>query len=200
MKPIKTKDTNVEFAKDQKEYNTLPAYIDKNGAVVTVWQMTDEELEEVIASKKIYLVQQTFNQPLQPLQMWVVNPVLQFTPNKQTRLHLSESKKGRGNCYATAISCIIGTEPDEVIQIQEYYDDENWHEILDNWLKENGWEQIQIDGHLKGDEIYLVIGESPRDEKITHICLYRDGEILHDPHPSNDGIKSTLKFLKLKRL
>ncbi len=197
MKPVKTRHTNVEFGKEQDEYGTLPAYRDPQGQVVTCWELTDEEIEQVIGSKKIYLRQLTFNQPLQPVSLHAENPVLDFVPHKQTRL---ESKEQSGNCYATVIACIIGAaSPEDIIQIQEHYDkpDNAWIEILAEWLNERGWNIENIDGHLSNDELYLVIGESPRDSKVFHVCIYQNGKMVHDPHPENTGIKSTLEFIKL---
>ena len=200
MKAIKTKDTNITYAENQPEYIPLPCCKLPDGEVITCWEMTDEELENIIATKRIYLSQLTFNQKLQPINVFAANPIIYYTPNKQTRLQSHDPKKHNGNCYATVISCIMGTTPEEVLQIQEYYEDENWRDLLNQWLAERGWELKQIDGHLDNDDIYFVKGGSPRHESKVHICLYQQGELLHDPHPSNDGILSTLAFEILKRV
>ncbi len=67
MTPIKFKGHNIVFAENQPEYQPLPALRLHDGQVITCWQLTDEELEEVIKNKCIYLQQMTFNQPLQPV-------------------------------------------------------------------------------------------------------------------------------------
>lgn len=199
MKPVKTRHTNVEFGKEQDEYGTLPAYRDPQGQVVTCWELTDEEIEQVIGSKKIYLRQLTFNQPLQPVSLHAENPVLDFVPHKQTRLH---TKKQNGNCFPTAIACIIGAaSPEDVIQIQEQYDDCEWLMNLEQWLDDRGWELKQVEGHLYDDSVYMVSGVSPRDKKVHHVVLYQNGKMVHDPHPDNTGIKSETRFetLTLKK-
>ena len=60
--------TNV-FGKDQDEYLNLPAQVveGKEGQVITCWEMTDEEFEVVKKTKRVYLGQLTFKNPLQPL-------------------------------------------------------------------------------------------------------------------------------------
>ncbi|HEY1044965.1 MAG TPA: hypothetical protein VGF79_00905 [Bacteroidia bacterium] len=68
MKPKEFKGQNVVFGANQPEYQPLPALrIPETGEVITCWQMTDEEFEEVSKTRCVYLQQLTFNQPLQPV-------------------------------------------------------------------------------------------------------------------------------------
>lgn len=195
MKPIKTRHTNIVFGEGKDAYEPLPAWKNKQGQVVTCWELTDEEIQQLIQSKKIYLMQLTFNQPLQPVSLHSENPILDYVPHTQTRLTTAEQS---GNCYATVIACIIGkTSPEDVIQIQEHYDNENWLDKLKEWLFNEGWEHKNIDGHLCNDDLYLVVGDSPRKTNHYHVCIYQNGEMVHDPHPDRTGIKSTLEFIKL---
>lgn len=75
MKPVEFDGWNAEIAKDQKEYLTLPAHIAKDGEVVSCWELSDEEIEEIKKTKRIYLGISTFNKPLQPQRLSVYNPV-----------------------------------------------------------------------------------------------------------------------------
>tara|TARA_R110002020_G_scaffold475112_1_gene708608 strand:+ start:4485 stop:4745 length:261 start_codon:yes stop_codon:yes gene_type:complete len=67
MKPVSFKGQNVVFAKDQPEYQPLPALKMPDGEVITCWELSDQEIEDVTKTKRIYLQQLTFNQPLQPV-------------------------------------------------------------------------------------------------------------------------------------
>lgn len=71
MKPVEFKGQNIVFGADQEQYNNLPAIYtgDDEGMVVTCWEVTDEDLEEIKKTRKIYLSQLTFNRPLQPLKV-----------------------------------------------------------------------------------------------------------------------------------
>ena len=71
MKPVEFPGHNVVFAKDQPEYLPLPALRvpGPEGEVITCWELSDEELEEIKRTKRIYLSQWTFNNPLQPIRM-----------------------------------------------------------------------------------------------------------------------------------
>lgn len=38
---------------------------------------------------------------------------------------------------------------------------------------------------------YIVSGLSPRD--VTHVVIYMNGQMIHDPHPSGSGVRETEK-------
>jgi hypothetical protein len=66
MKPTKFKECNVTFAKDQPEYNQLPAFRDEKGEVVTCWKLTFRERLRILLKGEVWLCLLTFNQPLTP--------------------------------------------------------------------------------------------------------------------------------------
>ena len=66
MKPIEFKEQNVVFAKDQKEYQPLPALRFDNGEVLTCWKVSWKELLRIAFTRKIWVAQLSFNNPLQP--------------------------------------------------------------------------------------------------------------------------------------
>lgn len=70
MKPVELKGQNVVYGKDQEQFLPLPACkLEERGEVITCWEMTDEELEEIKKTKRVYLSQLTFNRPLQALKV-----------------------------------------------------------------------------------------------------------------------------------
>lgn len=69
MKPTTFLGQNVVFAENQPEYTPLPALRLPDGQVITCWEISDEELEEITRTKKIYLSQLTFNTPLQQVML-----------------------------------------------------------------------------------------------------------------------------------
>lgn len=120
--------------------------------------------------------------------------------NIQTRLHKGMSPKDRGNCLATVISCIMDLDSaEDVLQVQEYAYNQ-WYPMLRKWLKKQGHELKTIEGHQKDDSFYFVIGTSPRDKLISHICIYQNGKLVHDPHPDGIGILSEERFNQLKQI
>jgi len=75
MIPIHFKEENCIYAKDQPEYQPLPAHRDEAGIVVTCWQLTTEEKKVIAETGVIYISLLTFNLPLQPLSVTVENPL-----------------------------------------------------------------------------------------------------------------------------
>jgi len=76
MKPINFEGANVQIAKDQEEYMTLPALYDpvvggnQVGQVTCVWKPDNEERKAIAKGANIGLSIWTFNGPLQPLSMF----------------------------------------------------------------------------------------------------------------------------------
>jgi len=68
MKPVKFKESNVVFAKDQPEYMPLPAFKAKTpqGEVVSCWNLSLRERIRVLFNGKIWLSLWSFNKPLTP--------------------------------------------------------------------------------------------------------------------------------------
>jgi hypothetical protein len=71
MKPVEFKHQNIVFAKDQPEYQPLPALrIDSpQGEVVSCWKMSFKERLKALITGKVWLSLMSFNQPLTPSYM-----------------------------------------------------------------------------------------------------------------------------------
>jgi len=67
MSPIEFEGVNVIYAKDQPEYLPLPVMKLEDGTVISCWELTEEDVKMIIETKKVYVSQLTFHQPLQPL-------------------------------------------------------------------------------------------------------------------------------------
>ena len=59
-------EVNVEIAKGQKEYRTLPANV-KRGVIAYAFELSDEDIEKIKKNKRIYLCCITFGRPMQPM-------------------------------------------------------------------------------------------------------------------------------------
>ena len=121
----------------------------------------------------------------------------------QTRMYVGpeseEPINQRGNCFPTVIACIMDKDsPEDVIQIQESYDlpDDEWVSILYVWLFEQGYDWENIRGHLYDDRFYLVTGRTIRGT--VHVCIYQNGSLFHDPHPSGAGLTDILSYCTIE--
>lgn len=118
----------------------------------------------------------------------------------QTRKNIGHLPAERGNCLPTAIACFMHLHPEEVFQVQEHYDEDNYQELLDDWIKEKGWKICYLEGHKFDNSFYLVSGLSPRNPNIWHICIYQNGKLWHDPHPDGTGIVTEEDFQELIKI
>lgn len=90
MKPVspvipgKNFDETV-FAKDQDEYENLPAIIAWPGVVLTRWKPTFFERIRLLFGGSIYLSAYTFGKPLQPVHLGVERPILEEGETKGQR-------------------------------------------------------------------------------------------------------------------
>ena len=67
MKPIDFEEKNVVFAEKQDEYQNLPAFKSRTGAVTTCWELSKAEKELVAENGVVWLSLLTFGHPLQPV-------------------------------------------------------------------------------------------------------------------------------------
>jgi len=67
MKPIVFKESNVTFAKDQKQYLPLPAFKNENGHVISCWKLSLVERMKLLFTGKLWMNILSFNKPLSPI-------------------------------------------------------------------------------------------------------------------------------------
>lgn len=66
----------TKIAESQKEYGTLPAYVDSYGNVASRWKLSFWERLKILITGDVYLIQSTFHQPLQPVLLQVEVPAI----------------------------------------------------------------------------------------------------------------------------
>ena len=67
MRPTKFKEHNVIYAKNQAEYQQLPALKGEDGTVISCWKLSWKEKIKLLITGKIWLAAMTFNNSLQPV-------------------------------------------------------------------------------------------------------------------------------------
>lgn len=185
------KGANVTFAKDQGEYRQLPALKTIGGEVFSCHELTDDELEIIKNTRRIYLSQLTFNQPLQPIRLFCeYHPTQLYWQKKQSRKFIPG--KTKNNPWATAIACLTGARDAEQVLQVDLIDHPNRLKMLDEWLEKQNYRRIRMEGELMTGEVYMIYGAvSQSDEQADvemNACLYIDGEMVWDTHPFNRGV------------
>lgn len=137
-------------------------------------------------------------------------------PVTQTSFYDPEAppEKQRGNCLTAVVASLLELPIEAVPNfVQDHVDhdpadetdggDWNWWTRLHRFINEHGRQMRYLrnvaapephPSHNDGfpdpepGEFYTVSGISPRDSRIHHIVIYRDGEMVHDPHPDRTGL------------
>lgn len=96
-----------------------------------------------------------------------------------------------GNCFQAALASVFEVGLEDVPHFMALPPSVDWWEALQAWLRERGLCAIYIDA--KADTMtpqyagyYLSSGKSPRGS--GHTVVAYQGKMVHDPHPSGDGL------------
>lgn len=83
MTPVKFPEQNATLAENQPEYLPLPVHRAADGTVVSCWTLTLWERVKLLFTGRLWLLQLTFGEPLQPQSPTVhrpFTPAVPFTP------------------------------------------------------------------------------------------------------------------------
>jgi hypothetical protein len=120
---------------------------------------------------------------------------------KQKQAFLHDPANGvYGDCYRTAIACILKRERDTVPSFAYLWDDPDaWDSEVNFWLEKEGFslaktlfqvdklEDLLVSQMLNALNCpYILIGQSKNGTNHCVICI--GGEIVHDPSIDNSGI------------
>ncbi|MBQ9655953.1 MAG: hypothetical protein IJV38_08020 [Prevotella sp.] len=92
MKPVEFAEANATFGANQPEYQPLPAMV-IGDAVVSCWELTDEEKQQVMKEGKIWLGVMTFGQALQPVLLTCNKSDVIIDPNGTVSLNTEDDGK-----------------------------------------------------------------------------------------------------------
>jgi len=114
-----------------------------------------------------------------------------MTPVKQTKFYPG------GNCLSAAVASLFNLSiekvPNFIDRLDTFWDD------FQAFIDSLGCEYIgtaSLNGHFPTiDGCYLVEGLSPRG--ISHVVVYKDGQMVHDPHPDNTGLIEPRRVLAI---
>lgn len=91
-----------------------------------------------------------------------------------------------GNCFSACVASLLEIEIEAVPYFMGVQD---WVPGFAKWLERYGYYPVFVsqaptdDWHPKG--FYILGGQSPRG---PHAVVARGLEVVHDPHPSRDGL------------
>jgi len=102
----------------------------------------------------------------------------------QTILH---SETTRGNCMQAAVASLFGLPLSDVPNFAEA-GDRKAHLALLNFAQSYRFDLTYEASAKSREGLYLACG--PTERGTSHMVVYRDGKLWHDPHPSRAGLTS----------
>lgn len=114
---------------------------------------------------------------------------------QEQTLHYRPDIGGGGNCTEAALASLFAVPLAQIPQFHPMRNEledpsvvgEFWNNF-DDWIDAQGYMPVRFDHDPKWPCLYLASGLSSRG--CLHMVVYRGGELVHDPHPSNEGIES----------
>lgn len=122
-------------------------------------------------------------------------------PVMQTLFH---DKDGSGNCFEACVASLFEMGLEDIPNFHK----DNWFLDFWNWLKIKGYTSYgalykeDVKSYIGGvDGYYIVCGESPRGKHIKggHAVVYKDGKLIHDPHPDGTGLASIKYIMSIEK-
>jgi hypothetical protein len=107
----------------------------------------------------------------------------------QTILH--NPPEDYGNCYNACLATIVGCTIEETPQFihkdgKSTLDGVHWWTGTQRWLRKLGFNSSHE--HDPPDVPCIAQGGSPRGNASGHCVVWDKGQMVHDPHPSRDGL------------
>ena len=100
--------------------------------------------------------------------------------------------KPDGNCFAACVASIMEVGLDDLPPLHQIRDE--WYKNLTEWLEGYGMSYAEFPlettplpvawGNSK--QMMVFVGDGPRG--VAHAVVGQGGKLLHDPHPSQDGL------------
>jgi hypothetical protein len=120
-----------------------------------------------------------------------------MTPVKQEFIH-DPSNGVYGDCQRAVIASLLDLPLSEVphfLSLAKNNTELYWY-MIQEFLRDKGYAWLVIPakagaaffGATDNKIYYELSGPSPRGSGVTHAVVGCDGEIVFDPHPSNDGL------------
>jgi hypothetical protein len=118
-------------------------------------------------------------------------------PQHQTQFGTGKNGEPHGNCFATALACILELPVEEV---PNFCETDDWRLRVDAWLAQFGlfYMDIELKDGLTAPEVFaaagyhVISGDGPRG--CRHSVVGRAGCFVHDPHPSGEGLLTKEEF------
>jgi hypothetical protein len=98
-----------------------------------------------------------------------------------------------GNCISACIASILEIP----IETVPFFIDEHWWPRFTWWLAARGLAATEISASCPPPGFSIAFGPSTRLAGRGHACVAFDGVVVHDPHPSREGLPIVSHYVVL---
>lgn len=113
-----------------------------------------------------------------------------MTPVKQTKLYAKDGIHN-GNCFAACIASLLDLPLWMVPPFEDMFGrGGEYRARCDDWLARMFKLEMEefAPGHEPSPMPEFYIASGPSSRGVLHSVVYSGGKLVHDPHPSNEGI------------
>jgi hypothetical protein len=117
--------------------------------------------------------------------------------------------RGEGNCFAASMATITGIDLQQLTEELGMgsggtwegdvwvpnYAEEHWLDRAHRVMREHGWTLFHTSTQPSG----FSIASGPTVRGLLHATVALDGAIVHDPHPSRDGLLEIIDWISVTR-
>jgi hypothetical protein len=110
--------------------------------------------------------------------------------------HAVESTEG--DCLQASIASILELDVAALPYVAHFQRDQ-WFGIVSDHVRALGYRLVEFgnDPAVSPPGYAIAIGPSPRTDGVLHACVAENGDVIHDPHPSRDGLERITYWLLL---
>jgi hypothetical protein len=128
-----------------------------------------------------------------------------MTPIKQTIISNPEGTV-RGNCFQACLASLLNLSLEEVPDTRSMRDG-SWFPPVWYLLIKHGYtyqgtcsKPEELEKYKGLDGYCIAYGKSHRPwVNLGHCCIYHNGQMVHDPHPDNNGLLTVEGFYMIER-
>lgn len=91
-----------------------------------------------------------------------------------------------GNCFSACVASLLELP---IADVPYFMGSDRWFDTLRDWLEPRGFDAVFFKASPETwapRGLCILGGQSPRG---SHACVGRGIAVVHDPHPSRDGLK-----------
>jgi len=110
----------------------------------------------------------------------------------QTKIH---SESTNGNCFAACLASILEIPLSDVPEFEDM--GKEWFPNFYKWVEKKWLYALRLEKEFIFPGLYLVMGTSPRNKSINHQVIYKNGKMVHDPHPLREGVTEIKEVMLL---